>query len=70
MKVNYEDPKELDKIENLSEIKKIIKIMEEEKLDTTYAYKIKKKLLLKEIHNPNSNIGKMYTTIIISSKDK
>ena len=61
---------ELDKIDNLYEIKRIQKKMYDLNLDTTYVNQLKKKILLKEMQNPNSQIGKLYTNIIINSKEK
>ena len=61
---------ELDKIDNLYEIKRIQKKMYDLNLETTYINQLKKKILLKEIQNPNSQIGKLYTDIIINSKEK
>lgn len=61
---------ELDKIDNLYEIKRIQKKMYDLNLDTTYVNQLKKKILLKEMQNPNSQIGKLYTDIIINSKEK
>ena len=60
--------KELDKINNLYDIKKIQKKMYDLNLDTAYINKLKKKILLKEMQNPNSQIGKTYTNIILNSK--
>lgn len=62
--------KELNKIDNLYEIKRLQKKMYDLNLDTTYINQLKKKLLLKEMQNPNSQIGKLYTNIIINSKEK
>lgn len=61
---------ELNKIDNLYEIKRLQKKMYDLNLDTTYINQLKKKLLLKEMQNPNSQIGKLYTNIIINSKEK
>lgn len=61
---------ELNKIDNLYEIKRLQKKMYDLNLDTTYINQLKKKLLLKEMQNPNSQIGKLYTDIIINSKEK
>ncbi len=61
---------ELNKIDNLYEIKRLQKTMYDLNLDTTYINQLKKKLLLKEMQNPNSQIGKLYTNIIINSKEK
>lgn len=61
---------ELDKIDNLYEVKRIQKKMYDLNLDTTYVNQLKKKILLKEMQNPNSQIGKLYTNIIINSKEK
>lgn len=69
-KIRTKVEKELDKIDNLYDIKRIIKKMEDLYLDTTYANRLKKKILLKEMQNPNTNIGKMFTSIVTNSKDK
>lgn len=61
---------ELDKIDNLYEIKRIQKKMYDLNLDTTYINKLKKKLLIKEMNKPNSQINKLYTNIIINSKER
>lgn len=61
---------ELNKIDNLYEIKRLQKKMYDLNLDATYINQLKKKLLLKEMQNPNSQIGKLYTNIIINSKEK
>ena len=60
----------LDKINNIYEIKRIQKKMYDLNLDTTYINKLKKKLLLKEMQNPNSQIGKLYTNIVINTKER
>ena len=62
--------KELDKINSLYEIKRIQKKMYDLNLDTTYVNKLKKKLLLKEMQNPNSQINKLYTNIVLNSKER
>ena len=62
--------KELDKIDNLYEIKRIQKKMYDLNLDTTYINKLKKKLLIKEMNKPNSQINKLSTNIIINSKER
>lgn len=69
-KIRTKVKRELNKIDNLYDIKRIIKKMEDLYLDTTYANKLKKKILLKEMQNPNTNIGKMFTSIVTNSKEK
>ena len=61
LKIKTKVEKELDKIDNLYDIKRIIKKIEDLHLDTTHVYKLKKKILLKQIQNPNSDISKIYS---------
>lgn len=69
-KIRVKVEEELNKINNLYEIKRIQKKMYDLNLDTEYINKLKKKFLLKEMQNPNSQIGKLYTNIVINSKEK
>ena len=69
-KIKIKVEEELNKIDSLYELKRIQKKMYDLHLDTEYINKLKKKYLLKEIQNPNSQIGKLYTNIVISSKEK
>lgn len=69
-KIKNKVEERLNEINNLYEIKRIQKKMYDLNLDTQYINKLKKKFLLKEMQDPNSQIGKLYTNIIINSKEK
>ena len=69
-KIKIKIEEKLNEINSLYELKRIQKKMYDLNLDTTYINQLKKKFLLKEMQNPNSQIGKLYTNIIINSKQK
>lgn len=67
LKTNIE--KELDKINNLYELKRVQKKIYDLNLDTTYINNLKRKFLLKEMQNPNTQIGQIYTNVVLNSKN-
>lgn len=67
LKTNIE--KELDKINNLYELKRVKKKIYDLNLDTTYINNLKRKFLLKEMQNPNTQIGQIYTNVVLNSKN-
>lgn len=69
-KIKSKVENELNKINNFYEIKRIQKKMNDLLLDTTYINKLKKNLLLKDLQNPNSNINKVFNSVITNSQKK